>query len=85
LIESVKQKTLIIEHLFKDANYNHSKILNESAISAKSANDIKCINEENKKKNDSDSKSCNEVYATNNAVNSGKKNKLVGFFSKIFK
>ena len=84
MVESIKQKSLIIEHLFTDANSNYSKMLNDSALSSNSPNNIKFLNEENKKKNESDSKSCNEVYSSN-AVNSGKKNKLVGFFSKMFK
>ena len=85
MVESIKQKSLIIEHLlYTDENSNYSKMLNESSLTSHSGNNIKCLNEENKKKIESDSKSCNEVYASN-AANSGKKNKLVGFFTKIFK
>lgn len=96
--ESIKQKSLIIEHLYTDANgSNIPRInVNESSVTSRTPNNLNIINKErkninvsnnniniNNNKQDFDAKSSNSAFSTNATTN--KKKGFVGFFQNIFK
>ena len=81
--QSIKQKSLIIEHLYTESNNNITKNnLNDSSCTSRTPNNLNIINQEPKKKSiEYDTKSCNSTFSTNTS----KKKGFVGFFQNIFK
>lgn len=80
--ESIKQKSLIIEHLYTDCNYNQTKMyINDSSDTSRTQNKLQLMNKDERKNIDFDNKSCNTAFSTNTT----KKKGFVGFFQNIFK